>query len=161
MSEHESLSQERLRTILVYNPETGEFTRNGRIAGGSYRHRNLTYRRVWVAGHQYSAHRLAWLYFYGVWPSGEVDHINGDGTDNRIANLRDATRGQNATNALAQKSSKTGLRGVHYHPGAKKYRAQICKNLKITHLGYFDTPEAAHQAYLSAARTIHGEFVRS
>lgn len=160
MADKRPLSQEQLQAVLAYDPETGVFTRNGKTAGGIHRPRNVTYRKISVHGHQYLAHRLAWLYVYGVWPSGEVDHINGDGTDNRISNLRDATRAQNATNAPAQKSNKLGLRGVHFHPGAGRYRAQICKNLKIRHLGYFDSPEEAHEAYLAAAREVHGEFVR-
>ena len=90
----------------------------------------------------------------------EIDHINGDKLDNRIGNLRLASRGQNATNATAQKSSRTGLRGVHYHRDAKRYRAQLSKNGKTTSLGYFDTPEQAHAAYLNAARKVHGPFVR-
>jgi len=159
-SKRKPLSQAQLRAAVVYDPETGEFTRNGKVAGSDCRCRALTYRKVCVRGYQYLAHRLAWLYVHGVWPVGEVDHINGIGTDNRIANLRDSTRGQNATNALAQSSNKVGLRGVHYHAGAKRYRAQICKDNKIRHLGYFDTPEEAHQAYLVAARELHGEFVR-
>ena len=151
-----------LRAHLHYDPETGVFVRlrDGKVAGGPWRIRGLTYRKIWVLGYQHLAHRLAWLYVHGKWPDNEIDHRNGDGTDNRLKNLRDATRGQNSTNSPAQKHSKTGLRDVHFHPKAGKYRAQICKNLKITHLGYFETAEEAHRAYLAAAAVLHGEFVR-
>jgi hypothetical protein len=163
-----TLTAERLREVVSYNAESGVFTRLDRFARpegcGSIarRHRGHVpaYRLIGIDGEQYAAHRLAWLHFYGEWPKAEIDHINGDGLDNKIANLRLATPAQNRTNALAQKSSKTGFRGVHYHPGARRYRAQICKNNKVLHLGYYDTPEEAHAAYLKAAHEIHGEFVR-
>lgn len=154
------LTADFVRERLIYYDETGEFLdrKTGRVMGCVWdRGRSTPYVKVGIGGRQYSAHRLAWFYVHGTWPAGEIDHINGDGRDNRIANLRDCSRAQNATNSLAQKSSKTGLRGVHYHPGARRYRAQICKNNKIHHLGYFDTPEEAHEAYLKAAHTLHGE----
>lgn len=150
----------RLKAELKYDPTTGDFRRDGVIAGTSWAHRNTRYRKISIDGQQYLAHRLAWFYMHGLWPAHEIDHINGNGSDNRIANLRQATRGENSTNSPAQKSNKIGLRGVHFHRGAKRYRAQICKNLKITHLGYFDTAEDAHAAYLTAAHKLHGEFVR-
>jgi hypothetical protein len=158
-----SLTANRLREVLRYLPELGEFRRRktGEVAGGVWhRNRSTDYLKISVDGCQYFAHRLAWFYVNGEWPQGEVDHVNGNGLDNRISNLRDCARFQNATNSLAQKSSRSGLRGVHFHPGAKRYRAQICKNNKTRHLGYFDTPELAHEAYLKAAHELHGEFVR-
>lgn len=158
------ISQNRLKEVMQYDANSGVFTRksDGKRQSRIWkpRNRNLSYGILSIDGKQYYAHRMAWLYVHGTLPSCEIDHISGDGTDNRIANLRIATRGQNATNALAQKSSKTKLRGVFMHKPSGRYRAQICKNLKTKSLGYFDSKEAAHAAYLAAARQIHGEFVR-
>lgn len=158
------ISQKRLKEVMQYDADTGVFTRksDGKRQARLWTppNRKLSYGVLSIDGKQYYSHRMAWLYTHGELPSCEIDHINGDGADNRIANLRVATRGQNATNALAQKSSKTKLRGVFLHKPSGRYRAQICKNLKTKSLGYFETKEAAHQAYLTAARQIHGEFVR-
>lgn len=164
-SKRKPLTAERVRQELIYDPQTGIFERRnsqgqiGCITRIKKGHAGA-YRKIGIGGKQHFAHRLVWLYVYGHFPSLEIDHINGDGLDNRLCNLRLATPAQNRTNSVAQKSSKTGLRGVHYHPGAKRYRAQICKNNKTYHIGYFDTPEEAHAAYLKAARALHGEFVR-
>lgn len=160
------LTVERLREVVLYDAQSGQFRFIGhpeRKCGTIWRRtsRRAAYLKIGIDRLQYSAHRLAWLYVHGVWPLTEIDHINGDGLDNRLANLREATPAQNRTNALAQKSNRLGLRGVHFHPAAKRYRAQICKNGKTRHIGYFDTPELAHAAYLKAAQELHGEFVRT
>lgn len=162
-------SDERIREVLSYDHQTGKFSRNDKYGSrdqpGSlhrYKNRNLVYQRIGIDGRQMFSHQLAWLFIHGEWPSGfEIDHINGDGLDNRACNLRRATRAENSTNAPAQKSNRVGLRGVHFHAEAKRYRAQITKSGKTKSLGYFDTPEEAHAAYLAAAKKIHGEFVRS
>ena len=159
------LTQEELKKKFIYNPTTGLFTKLSDPQGkvGTIWQRNdriSAYHKIGIKNYQFLAHRLAWLYMNGEWPKNEIDHIDGNGLNNRWSNLRHATRAQNSTNSPAQKSNKIGLRGVHFHKGAKKWRAQICKNLKITHLGYFDTPEQASVAYQKAARVFHGEFVR-
>lgn len=155
-------TQAEIAEALLYDPETGKFER--KLGGRSIWPPDATgYIRISVNGTQWHAHRLAWVLVHGNWPEKgiEIDHINGDRMDNRIANLRLATRGQNATNSPAQKHSKTGLRGVHFHLGAGRYRAQIQKCGKMRSLGYFDSPQEAYSAYLTAAREVHGEFVRS
>lgn len=153
------ITAERVREVLGYDPDTGRFASAGTVWRRKDR-QTRAYLKIRVDGKQYLAHRLAWLFVHGRWPMPEIDHINGDGLDNRLCNLREATRAQNSTNALAQKSNQIGLRGVHFHPGAKRYRAQICKKNKTKHLGYFDTPEEAHAAYIAAAKILHGEFIR-
>lgn len=164
-SERPIITAERLRDEFTYNPDTGEFSRVkckrsdfiGKKAG-TIRNGYLT---ITVGSRQYLAHRLVWLYVHGRWPKGDLDHANRDTLDNRLANLREATRGQNNANAPASRANKIGLRGVFYQKHAGRWRAQIKCDGRTIHLGYFDTPEQAHAAYQKAARKIYGEFAYS
>ena len=158
----EALTAERLRELLSYEPETGEFRwRVGRggtaVAGGRAGcKQTIGYRRIGVAGRMYWEHRLAWLYVNGTWPSDQIDHVNGVKGDNRIANLREATRSENQGNLRqARSDSKTGLLGVHWNKPNKKFMAQIMFSGKQKYLGLFSTAEQAHQAYLVAKRELH------
>lgn len=162
-----SLTAERLRACLVYDAETGVFTyrivrhylqKLGAVAGA--KHGNGYLRIVIDGGHHY-AHRLAWLYVYGEWPSKNIDHINGDRSDNRIANLRDATQGMNLCNKRIQSNNRCGLKGVSWHRAAGKWIAQIGVRGEHVYLGLFESPEDAHQAYCQAAQKLHGEFARA
>lgn len=150
------LGQELLRKHLIYSPETGHFTRRiGRKAGGiAGAINNNGYRLIHVAGHFCRAHRLAWLYVHGVWPTGEIDHINGVRDDNRLENLRDVsmvTNQQNRRSALVRNA--VGLLGVS--KSKNRYTAAIYAEGRDRHLGTFDTPEAAHAAYVDAKRELH------
>jgi hypothetical protein len=102
------------------------------------------------------AHRVAWLYMTGEWPSECVDHINGDKLDNRWCNLRAATHTQNNQSSFDKKNS-LGLRGVtkHFRGG---FRATIKVSGKQRSLGYFRCPAAAHFAYIVAADDLFEEF---
>ena len=93
----------------------------------------------------------------------ETDHISGDGLDNRRLNLRHATKSQNLQNRSAQADNKSGFKGVSVYLGKTgcKWRATIIVQRKQRHLGYFKTPEAAHEAYCQAAKKFHGEFART
>lgn len=94
-------------------------------------------------------------------PAGvDVDHINGDGLDNRRVNLRLATRSENSCNRRAIISKKNEYKGVQYCPHVKRFRAAIKLKGKATHLGYFENEGAAFAAYCEAAKVIHGEFAR-
>jgi hypothetical protein len=99
------------------------------------------------------AHRVCWAAHYGEWPADQVDHINGDRTDNRIANLRLATNRENSINSAKNKNNTTGFTGVSRHRG--RFRAQIKVYGRQIFLGYFDCPEAAYKAYC-AAKDEHG-----
>lgn len=162
---NDKISAERLREALSFDPETGEFRRrrpNGTISGkraGSGSH-HKRYRYLRVDGINYSEHRLAWLFIYGKWPDGEIDHINMDRADNRIVNLREATPSQNQANRKVRKRNKLGIKGVMLHKRDRKYVAQIKRGNKVKHLGYFQTAEEAAEAYRKAALEIHGEFAR-
>jgi hypothetical protein len=159
------ITAERLRELLHYDPETGVFTwrlprrgvRAGYEAGAS---RSDGYRRIQVDGRVIYAHRLAWPYMTGEWPDAEIDHINGDPSDNRIVNLRPATRSQNSANGRKPSDNTSGLKGVSWHARGRKWRAQIVVNGKCRHLGLFDCPAAAHAAYLAATEKFFGEYAR-
>jgi len=110
---------------------------------------------------KYKSHRVIWAMIYGEWPSGDVDHINSDRSDNREHNLRAASRSQNMRNRGATKSNSTGLKGVCWDAGRKKWLAQIRVDGRNKYLGRYDTPECAHLAYKSAAAKLHGDFARS
>lgn len=158
-----ALTVARLRKVLDYEPETGVFvwkvTRSfravaGAVAGSEYK--ATGYLRVQIDGTSYLAHQLAWLHYYGEWPSLDIDHINGEKADNRIANLREATpsqNGQNLRNAMGH--NKSGLLGAHFDSASKRWRAVIYKNGRRYDLGSFDDNESAHAAYMEAKKAIH------
>lgn len=111
-----------------------------------------------VDGRGYYVHRLAWFYVHGRWPQQQIDHINGDPHDNRIANLREATVEQNRRNVRLSTKNKFGLKGVTIQKG--RYKAQIRFAGKHINIGLFDSPEEAHAAYCRHAIQLHGEFAR-
>ena len=160
------LTSERLNELLSYDPDTGHFVwkvnRKGRGARVGKRagdlHRN-GYRRIRVDGVRYKEHRLIWFYTHGTWPKGDIDHINGVSDDNRITNLRDVPHRTNCENVRRAKShNKSGLLGVAYYPertSPKKYRARVVRHGEAHTLGYYETAEEAHAAYVQAKRTLH------
>jgi len=162
------ITQEQLKQRLHYDPGTGVFTwlngkRKGKTAGsnGGRGYLQIT---VSVDGSRkkYWAHRLAWLYVHGSWPP-EIDHINRNPADNRLRNLRLATRSQNGMNSL-RKNAAPGFRGTSFDVIRNKWRAQIQTTIggkrRYYHLGYFATKEEAVAAYAAAARLLHREFRR-
>lgn len=88
----------------------------------------------------------------------QVDHIDGDGLNNRRSNLRIATAGQNRANQMRTSRNTSGFKGVSWNKGMRKWSAQICKKRVRVYLGYFDSPEDAYKAYCEAARAMFGEF---
>lgn len=159
---------EELRRVLSYDPSTGIFRwkeplnthhKVGGVAGTAGPH-DRGHIRIALYGKRYRAHRLAWFYSYGVWPSDQIDHKDLNGGNNRLDNLREATNGQNNANKRVYGSS--GLKGASLHPrGKKRWHAQIRVNKKNISLGYYYTAEAAHAAYVAAATKAHGEFFRT
>ncbi len=153
------ITQERLRELVHYCPDTGIFTHlqsKGRKKAGMRAGwlRNDGYIETEVDGKGYKSHRLAWLYIYGNWPAYHIDHIDGDRSNNRLSNLRDVNRFFNSQNQrLPHKINKSGFLGVHKN--GCKFRAQIRVNGKNKHLGLFDDAESAHEAYLIAKRDLH------
>ena len=141
-----------IRGAYTYDPETGALTVNktGRIASGRNRH---GYILVQHKGTKFYAHRIAWLLSTGEWPSGQIDHINGDRSDNRRANLRDVSRSENLQNRTKSRNS-TGYIGVTYLPKEGLYQARIFAGRSYS-LGRFRTAEKAHLAYLEAKKQLH------
>lgn len=111
---------------------------------------------IGINGRSYLAHRLAWLFVHGQWPDAEIDHKNGDRTDNRLCNLRCVTRQHNLMNQRRPRSNNTtGYLGVCVDRERGAFQARVQVSGRAHHLGRFDTPEAAHAAYVAAKRRMH------
>lgn len=164
-------SVELLRELIAYHPETGALEWKRRAP---HHFRSQAQRRAWNArwagrvaepskadgyvrlridGKQYVGHRLAWSIFHGAHPDFEIDHINGDRSDNRIANLRASDPATNNRNLSIPRNNTSGRVGVYYQPA--RWRASITINDSPVHLGYFDTFEEAVAAREAAERR-HG-----
>ncbi len=135
----QKLTQERLKELLNYNPETGIFvwainrtSIKAGIVAGSY---SDGYIRIGINSKGYLAHRLAWLYVEGYLPENDIDHINRDKTDNRFSNLRETTKTCNLRNRGIFKNNKTGITGVMLTHGPDRYQAYIKTGSKSKHLG--------------------------
>ena len=159
-----TLTQERLKELFSYNPETGVFIRriatcnrvkSGSIAGSFS---SQGYKQIRIDYKKYLSHRLAWLYVHGVWPINQIDHINHVKDDNRIANLRLATRSQNQWNQKKCYNNTSGYKGVCWQKQDKKWRAQIWVNGKCKNLGNYKDIKEAAKAYEKAAVKYHSEF---
>jgi len=155
-----NLTAERLRELFSYDPDTGLFTRlhaAGTVKAGHIANYIAAsgYVVIRINTHRFKAHRLAWLYTYGRWPLDQIDHINGIGSDNRISNLRECNHSENAQNMRLRKTSKSGFLGVNFHKLHGKWQSVICVNQKVMHLGYFQSAELAHDAYVEAKSRLH------
>lgn len=155
-----TITAERIRELLNYDAETGLFTwrvARGRSAAGATagsRHVN-GYVCINIDGRGYGAHRLAWLHAHGHTPQ-VVDHINGERSDNRLANLRDVTYQVNAENRKGARAGKLiPLMGVRKQSRSGTYTASIKVNGKVLALGGFKTAEEAHSAYMAAKAEHH------
>lgn len=156
-----SLTYERASELLSYAPESGELrwrvaasngVKPGDIAGTLG---ELGYRHVQIGRKRYRAHRLAWLLTHGELPPSGIDHINGDKTDNRLANLRLATQAENLQNLGVKRNNTSGHPGVSWFKPVGKWRARIVVARKEHSLGYFDSLEQAAAAYIEAKTRLH------
>lgn len=159
MASRNDLSLERLKTLVSYDAETGVFTRLVSVplapAGSQCLCKNkLGYIVFRVDGRLYLAHRLAWFYMYGEWP-GAIDHINGDRSDNRLENLRAGDQTINMWNAAKSVRNTSGLKGASRLQNGK-WRSQIVVRGQHYSLGWHDTAEEAHAAYVEAALKMRG-----
>lgn len=138
-----------LLNTLDYDPDTGEFVWKiktskkvvvGKRAGGL---NSAGYVQIKINNHFLYGHRLAWFYVHGQWPVAEIDHINRNPSDNRIANLRLADRFLQNQNKCVRKDSKTGVSGVRFRKDTLKWTADLKRNKKTIYLGCFQDKESA------------------
>lgn len=179
MDKRQPPSPEVLRKLLRYDPETGSLFWRERSAGAFQSERaakswNTRYanKQAFTALNNYGyfvgnvnyvtclASRVAWAVTYGEWPNNDTDHINGDRTDNRLCNLRQATRSENHCNKGPQRNNTSGHKGVSWNKRAGRWEAAIGKDGHVKFLGRFEVLADAEAAYRAAATTIHGEFAR-
>jgi hypothetical protein len=157
---------ESLRQQVAYDPETGAITR---LVARSINPKSVPglrlgtpcrggYLMVRVGKSRYLAHRLAWFHAHGRWPDGDIDHVNGNKADNRLCNLREATRSQNMANTSLQANNTSGVRGVCFAKHAKKWLASLTVSGKQKHLGLFASKEEAAVVRERAFRSAFGEF---
>ena len=164
------LTAEHLRRVLIYDPYTGLWkwrsTGKGRpkvldwMTGTPGGIEGRQYLSIAIDRLPYYVHRLAFLYMTGEWPSEQTDHIDGDRTNNRWANLREASGSQNKYNTGVRSHNTTGARGVFRHKQTGKFVARIKIGDKRVNLGSFDTVEQASEAYEKAAKEVFGLFYR-
>lgn len=154
------ITHQRLLELIAYDPETGSFThrqqrrgvRKGSRAGSRM---PIGYWNVRVDGEQFYLHRLAWFYVHGTWPDSEVDHINRDKGDNRIANLRLASHHENTLNRPVYANNTSGSTGVTFDKARGKWKACIFGD---KYIGRFATKEEAVAARDAAAKREYGAF---
>jgi hypothetical protein len=161
------LTQERLRHLVLYEPETGLFFYKNRF------HSHLNGQRIARApdgsgyllinidGRCYGAHRLAWLYMTGDLPKDTIDHRDLNKLNNRWHNLREATRSQQKANSRKRSDSSSPFKGVSWRPRQRKWQANVTRDGTRHHLGYFRTAEEASAAYEAAATRLFGQFARA
>lgn len=148
----------RAQELLRYDPETGKMiwrVSQGRVRAGTEAGTFTSdgyHRKVQIDGRNYLAHRLAWLIVTGEWPTEEIDHISGDGLDNRWSNLREATHTVNGRNAKRYSHNTSGFTGVGWHKASRKWQANIKVNGTYIHLGCFDDLTAAVEVRKDAER---------
>lgn len=161
-------TQARVKELLDYNPETGVFTwkvnrtrgvKAGDAAGTI--NRSHGYIIVCIDNRRYRGHRLAWFVVHGSWPAFDLDHVDTDRTNNCIKNLRPTDDTMNTGNSSRYKNNTSGYKGVSWHKSKKAWFANIRVNGRLVCLGKFSDPQAAHNAYMTAARAHFGEFARA
>lgn len=161
-----TITRSELMRLLDYDPITGVFTRRigtgrGAAKGAVAGTRNHAgYVVISLKRRRYMAQKLAWLWVNGVWPTTILDHEDLDKSNNAIDNLREATKSLNAANSMRHKDNTSGFKGVSLHKASGRWRATIGFNRKQIGLGYYLTPERAHQAYCAKAKELFGEFWR-
>ncbi len=165
------LSVEFIRAILDYDPIKGVLRwkkrpdistradrKNGHVAGFKNKDGHLV---IQIQKRRYPAHRLIWVLVYGHWPNNDIDHIDGNRSNNKLANLRAATRRENLRNMGKKPFNKSGYKWVSWHKPTNKWVAQVRNNKTNVYLGVFNSPQKAHKRACGYARQIHGIFVRT
>lgn len=162
------ITAERLRELLDYSPESGEFrwrqSAGGWIVAGNEAGTldiSSGYLRMIVDGHRDYAHRLAWLYVHGEHPPAEIDHKNGDRSDNRIENLRLASRSENGRNLSRKRNNTSGVPGVSWDRRRSRWVAYVNPNGRKVSLGSFIDRDSAIAARRAGEAAHFGPFARA
>lgn len=149
---------DQLHDLFIYDAKRGVLLdRRGWVAGDKGDKSRPKHRKISIDGVRYALHRVIWYYVYGVWPIGELDHIDGNCLNNCISNLREISHLKNMQNQIRPHKSNrsTGVLGVTYVSSRNKYQAQINVDGQYKWLGYFDTLELAERAYRAAKSVYH------
>jgi hypothetical protein len=161
------MDQTTLKTLLQYNPETGEFIRlqthgtrglKGKVAGTK---QGAGYIQIKLLGKFQQAHRLACLYMTGKWPEKEVDHMDGNPGNNVWINLRECTPSENQYNTRLPKNNTSGVKGVSYNKASKKWVVQLSVRGMRPYLGRYDDLELAEFVANEARQKYHGLYARN
>jgi hypothetical protein len=161
------ITQQKLKELLNYNQDTGIFTWNKRLSsragiGDVAGCKNIKgYIYIGIDKVCYKAHRLAWLYVYGYIPKKQIDHINGNPSDNKITNLREVTVYQNALNQKKAKNNTSGIKGISVCKKTNKWHVRITVNGKRKSLGLFDDLDLAELVINEARLKYHGEYANN
>lgn len=150
-----------VRELFTYDPHTGVMTRKKQTSSktkigdvvGSVNGNGYISTRIY--GRHWKIHRLAWVHFYGEFPDGQIDHINGCKSDNRISNLRCGTRAENQQNQKLHSDNTSGYTGVSWRKDSNKWKAQIQVDGKKIHLGSFARLEDAISAHAIGKARYH------
>jgi hypothetical protein len=162
------LTQKYLKSVLLYEPATGEFIRRvstayttaiGEVAGCV--DSSTGYIKISVLGRQYYAHRLVWLYVFGRWPTHSIDHKNLNRADNAFSNLREATKTENSRNTRRRADNTSGAKGVYWSSIRRRWVAEGRVNGVKRHLGCFKVFTNACRAYEQFAKAEFGEFANT
>lgn len=145
-------SIEQIRQLLRYEPETGNLFWKETGKQAFVAKSGNGYRRSYIDGKRIYAHRLIWALVHGYWPDDFIDHIDGDGYNNKLSNLRLASRCENARNQSINVNNKSGAMGVYWRKDTQKWSAEICIEHKKKRLGVFADKESAIAARRQAER---------
>lgn len=161
------MDSKRLKELMSYDRDTGVFIRKKANPRGRGRAGDIAgclnaygYLRICLDYKDYYGHRLAWLYCFGEFPEDQIDHINGNRSDNRICNLRLANNSENNRNRTIQANSTSGYKGVSLHKKSNLWHAHATINGKRLSGGYHKTKELAYRAACSLRESIHGDYVQ-
>jgi len=138
------LTQERLKKLLYYDPETGVWTRlislspNTKVGEKLYCSEKSDYLHIQIDGKIYKSSRLAFFYMTGSFPINDIDHKNRNTKDDKWCNLREATTSQNCMNRGLRKDNSSGVTGVSWVEKSQKWRVRVTLNGKSFHLGCYE-----------------------
>lgn len=159
------IAQEQLKELFEYREDLGELEwiktgKGKRLNGAAGTVTNHGYKVITIEGNRYLEHRLVWLYFYGSFPSSELDHIDGDPLNNRIENLREVSHSENLANAKTRSDNTSGQKGVCWDKQKNKWKVQIGPAGGRIQRHFVDLEEAKSFAR-NVSTLVFGEYARA